>query len=89
MGRFLLLAAVVVVAIWLIRRAVVNASRAKQAGSPPAGAPAGPGKTHGELVKCAQCGTHLPLAEARAVGYRLYCSDEHARLGPRIGSRDG
>jgi len=77
MGRFLLLAAVVVAAIWLIRRALVNASRAKQGGAEP-GAPA----QQGDLVKCAHCGTHLPLAEARAVGDRVYCSDEHARLGP-------
>jgi len=85
MGRLILLGVLAVVAIWLVRRALVQASRAKQAGSPPAAAPAGAGKTHGELVKCAQCGTHLPLAEARAVGDRLYCSDEHARLGPSRG----
>lgn len=84
MGRFLLLAAVVVAAIWLIRRALVNASRARQGGAQP-GAPAADGKMHGDLVKCAHCGTHLPLAEARAVGDRVYCSDEHARLGPGRG----
>ena len=80
MGRFLLLVVVVVAAIWLIRRALVHASRKKQgdgqAGKPP---------VQGDLVKCAQCGTHLPLAEARAVGDRVYCSDEHARLGPGRG----
>jgi uncharacterized protein len=81
MGRLILLGVLAVVAIWLIRRALVQASRANQAGSPPqAGAP-----TQGELVKCAHCGTHLPLAEARAVGDRLYGSDEHARLGPSRG----
>jgi hypothetical protein len=26
---------------------------------------------------------HLPRAEARAAGGRDYCSEEHARLGPR------
>ena len=88
MGRLFLLVVLAVVAIWLIRRALVNASRAKQGGAQP-GTPAADGKMHGELVKCAHCGTHLPLAEARAAGDRVYCSDEHARLGPRIGSRDG
>ena len=78
MGRFLLLAAVVVVAIWLIRRAIV---RMKQGDRPQAGKPSVPG----DLVKCAHCGTHLPLVEARAVGDRVYCSDEHARLGPGRG----
>ena len=80
MGRLFLLVVLAVVAIWLIRRAMVHASRAKQgdgqAGKPP---------VQGDLVKCAHCGTHLPLAEARAVGDRLYCSDEHARLGPGHG----
>jgi len=85
MGRLVLLVVLAVGAIWLVRRALVQASRAKQSGSPPAGPPAGAGEMHGELVKCAQCGTHLPLAEARAVGDRLYCSDEHARLGPGRG----
>lgn len=84
MGRFLLLVVLIVVAIWVIRRALVRLKHGQPDGTPP-GAPA----TQGDLVKCAHCGTHLPLAEARAVGDRLYCSDEHARLGPRIGPRDG
>jgi uncharacterized protein len=78
--RYVLLVLIVVVAIWLIRRALAHASRAKQgdgqAGKPP---------LQGDLVKCAHCGTHLPLPEARAVGDRVYCSDEHARLGPGPG----
>jgi uncharacterized protein len=76
--RYVLLVLIVVVAIWLIRRALVRAKPddAPQAGKPP---------LQGDLVKCAHCGTHLPLAEARAVGDRVYCSDEHARLGPGRG----
>jgi uncharacterized protein len=77
MGRFLLLVVLVVVAIWLVRRAL-----ARPQPGPQAGTPASAGQAQGNLVKCAHCGTHLPLAEARAVGDRLYCSDEHARLGP-------
>lgn len=77
MGRLFLLVVLAVVAIWLIRRALVQASRARQAGAQPTTP-----STQGDLVKCAHCGTHLPLAEARAVGDRVYCSDEHARLGP-------
>ena len=78
MGRLFLLVVLAVVAIWLIRRALVHASRAKQGEATPAGKP----PVQGDLVKCAHCGTHLPLPEARTVGDRLYCSDEHARLGP-------
>jgi len=82
MGRLFLLVVLAVVAIWLVRRALVHASRAKQEGAAPeAGAPS----TQGDLVKCAHCGTHLPFAEARAVGDRVYCSEEHARLGPGRG----
>jgi uncharacterized protein len=80
MGRFLLLVVLIVVAVWLVRRALVRLKQGQQGGMPAAG-----GKTQGDLVKCAHCGTHLPLAEARAVGDRVYCSDEHARLGPGRG----
>ena len=84
MGRLLLLAVIVVVAVWLVRRALASGARPQD--TPPAGTPpAGGGKMHGDLVMCAHCGTHLPLAEARAVGDRVYCSDEHARLGPGRG----
>jgi uncharacterized protein len=78
--RYVLLVLIVVVAIWLIRRALVHASRAKQGDGQ-----AGKSPVQGDLVKCAHCGTHLPLVEARAVGDRVYCSDEHARLGPGRG----
>jgi len=77
MGRLLVLVVLAVLAVWLIRRAMLHASRPEQ-GEP--GMPSA--KAEGDLVKCAHCGTHLPLGEARAVGDRLYCSDEHARLGP-------
>ena len=77
MGRYLLLFAIVVAAVWLVRRSLAR---------PKGGVPAPQATSQGgDLVKCAHCGTHLPLAEARAVGDRLYCSDEHARLGPGRG----
>jgi len=74
--RFLVLIALVVLAVWLIRRAlrapakdveVQNKTEAKG----------------GELVQCEHCGMYLPRAEARQAAGRLYCSDEHARLGVR------
>ena len=83
MGRLLVLVVLAVLAVWLIRRAMLHGSRARD-GQAQGGGPSAPaeGKAQGDLVKCAHCGTHLPLAEARAIGDRLYCSDEHARLGP-------
>jgi len=72
MGRFLVLVALVVIAVWLLRRAVRRLD-----GEAPKAPPAG------ELVRCAHCGVHLPRAEARQAAGALYCSEEHARLGAR------
>jgi uncharacterized protein len=74
MGRLLLLALAVLLLVWLVRRAL----RARQAGAPP---PA-PGSA-AELVACAHCGLLLPRGEARPAAGGPYCSDAHARLGPR------
>ena len=68
MGRLILLALAVLVLVWLVRRAL----RARRAPPPPA-----------ELIGCAHCGVLLPRTEARAADGRHYCSEEHARLGPR------
>jgi uncharacterized protein len=71
MGRLLVLVLLVVLAVWLIRRAL-RASAEKQA----------PPRTPDQLVRCGHCGVLLPRAEARSAGTGVYCSDEHARLGP-------
>ena len=34
------------------------------------------------VVQCAHCGLHLPSTDAVHEGSRLYCSDDHRRLGP-------
>jgi uncharacterized protein len=75
MGRLVVLVLLVVVVVWLVRRALRGSG----------------GETHlreraesaGQLVRCAHCGVHLPRGEAREAGGLLYCSDEHARLGKR------
>jgi len=63
----------VAVAVWLVRRALRSGRRADFDTKPP---------VHGDLVSCAHCGVQLPRSEARTAGERLYCSEEHARLGP-------
>ncbi len=78
MSRLLVIVLLVVVAIWLLRRALRRPGQGPDAAGKPAAAP-------GELVRCAHCGMHLPLAEARARDDRVYCSEEHARLGPGKG----
>ena len=77
MSRLVVIVLLVVVAVWLLRRAL----RRPGQGPGSADKPAAPG----ELVRCARCGMHLPLAEARARDDRVYCSEEHARLGPGTG----
>ena len=75
--RLLLLILLVVVAVWLIRRALLRASGGKPGDKDLAQKP----PVEGELVSCARCGLNLPRGEARELGGALYCSDEHARLG--------
>ncbi len=76
MGRLILLVIALFVLIWLVRSAL--AGRGKRDG-----APGEPQAGQGELVQCAHCGVHLPRAEARSAPGGAYCSEEHARLGPR------
>jgi uncharacterized protein len=74
MGRFLVLVLLVIAAVWLLKRALAGGKRPGMAQKP---------AVEGDLVSCARCGVHLPRAEARGGGReRLYCSEEHARLGP-------
>jgi uncharacterized protein len=74
MGRLLVLVVLVVLAVWLVRRALRR----------PASHEMTPSKEkEGDLVRCAHCGMHLPRAEARQAEGALYCSEEHARLGRR------
>lgn len=72
MGRLLVLVLIVVLAVWLIRRAL-RPPRRDSAAAPKA--------ERGELVSCARCGLNLPRDEARESGGALFCSEEHARLG--------
>ena len=72
--RFLVLVLLVVAAVWLIRRALRAGGRVDPAQVRKAA-------EGGDLVSCARCGVHLPRSEAREAGGRLYCGEEHARLG--------
>ena len=70
--RLVVLILLAVVAVWLIRRALRRIDGKSAPKAPPVG----------DLVSCAHCGMHLPRSEARPSGDALYCSEEHARLGP-------
>ena len=71
MGRFLILVLLVVIAVWLVKRALRSSSEGV-AKKPP---------VQGDLVSCARCGLNLPRTEARESQGGLYCCEEHARLG--------
>jgi uncharacterized protein len=77
MGRLLVLVVLIVIAAWLLRRAL---RRHEHSVDPRADAPAA--KPAEELVRCARCGLLLPRGEARLAAGRAYCTEEHARLGP-------
>lgn len=74
MGRLVVLILIVVLAVWLIRRALRTSRRVDplRKGSP---------SQQQDLVRCARCGVHLPRAEAHVAAGLLYCGEEHARLG--------
>lgn len=80
MGKLLILIVLIVVAAWLVRRALgrMNASADRPTTASSAG---------DELVRCVHCGLLLPRTEARESAGAIYCSEEHARLGPARGRR--
>jgi uncharacterized protein len=67
MSRLLFLLAVIAVVYWLLK------SFRKQ--SPKQDTPA----TSEDMVRCAQCGVHLPKSESILSGGNFYCSDAHRR----------
>ena len=79
MGRLFILIVLVLAAVWLVRRALARLNE-PEAGSKNDGA-----GVRDELVRCAHCGLLLPRAEARQSAGAIYCSEEHARLGPTNG----
>jgi uncharacterized protein len=86
MGRLIFIVLIVVLVVWLLRRAI-EGPRPRGGGPAPDG-----GEAKGDLVSCAHCGVNLPKGEAYAArgvlpgaGGRYFCSEEHWRLGPRDG----
>jgi uncharacterized protein len=80
MLRVVLLLAGVAALVWLVRRAFDPAADRPE-GKRSAGDTGA--QRADELVRCAHCGVHVPRVEATDRDGRLYCSQEHARLGAR------
>lgn len=74
MLRWLVLAAAVFAAIWLLRRALSR----RDGGRPRAANE----REQAALVGCAHCNVLLPRGEALEHAGNFYCTDEHRRLGP-------
>lgn len=81
MGKWLLLALVLIAAFWWIARAR-RGDRVDDRTAPPAASPRPPAPQ--PMVACAHCGLRLPAAEAvldEASG-QPYCGPDHRRAGP-------
>ena len=74
MGKYLLLLAGVLVLYWIIRAGIRR--RAERAARDAA---AGRNKIADDMVRCADCGVHLPRGESLTVKGQFYCSAEHQR----------
>jgi uncharacterized protein len=74
--RLLVLILLVVLAVWLIRRALAHMAHKDT--------PPGQKAVEGDLVACAHCALNLPRGEACEAGGLFYCSEQHARLGPKV-----
>ncbi len=69
MSRLLFLLAVAVVVYLLLKSYRRPAPRQDKDASAPAE----------EMVRCVQCGVHLPKSESILAGGNFYCSDAHRR----------
>jgi uncharacterized protein len=67
MGKYLLLIAVAVLVYWIVRSGLRRRSKVGSAHKPAAES----------MVRCAQCGVHLPRGESLMVRGQYYCCAEH------------
>jgi uncharacterized protein len=73
MLRFLILALVVALLLWLLfGRSRKRTAKATQQSQQPTA-----------FAVCAHCGVHLPMTDAVLDGPTAYCSDAHRLAGPR------
>jgi uncharacterized protein len=77
LAKLLLLVAVVAIVYVLLKNYRRAIARQQEAEPPP-----GKARPGGEdMVRCAQCGVHLPKSESFLSQGAHYCSDEHRKLG--------
>ena len=77
LGRILIIGLVVIVGLWLIRKAISNRGRdAEPGGDSRRGHQA-------KLIACAHCHARLPATDAVWKDGQAYCSMTHRHLGPK------
>lgn len=69
MGKYLLLIAGVIVVYWLVRSSLRRREQARQ--DKP--------KSTEDMVRCVQCGVHLPRGESLMLRGKFYCCEAHRR----------
>ncbi|MBB3177106.1 PP0621 family protein [Variovorax sp. Sphag1AA] len=80
--KYLLVLAVVFIAIWFWRKGRQEELRSRP---PPRPAPPAVGAPT-EMVRCAQCGLHLPASDAvRGNAGQIYCSAAHRKAAEERG----
>lgn len=84
MGKLLFWLVIVLLVLSAAR--IVGRLAAARQDRPPGAQPRGASRPPAErapetMVCCARCGIHLPRSEAIAQGGKIWCSQEHARLG--------
>jgi uncharacterized protein len=83
MGRLIVLVLIVVLVLWLLRRAAGPRESRRDTSAGRSRSEASRDASGGQLVRCAHCGMYLPDAEAKRAAGLAYCTEDHARLGPR------
>lgn len=78
MGKLLLILAVVLLLLWL--------ARPRRAGKPGDKAEATPQVE--DMVRCEQCGVHLPRVEAVSARDRYFCSAQHLAQHESVSGTD-
>jgi len=76
MMKFLLLIAVIAVALWMLKSKASGRGGAQRPPKPPSGPQ--------PMLACAHCGVHLPQVDALMdAGGRPFCTEAHRLAGPR------
>jgi uncharacterized protein len=71
--KYLIILLVIVLVYWLFKAHKVKLRNGSDS------RPASGGKSE-DMVRCAQCGVHLPRSESLLAGRAFYCTPEHRRL---------